>query len=118
MLLCCGKVYYDLLAERDKLGRSEVAIVRLEQPYPLSWSEFKAALAPYREGTPVVWVQEEPQNMGALPYLSLKLTQRIRQHWPTHSVSRPESASPATGSAASHRLEQQSLLDRAFGELG
>ena len=65
VLLCSGKVYYDLVAEREKLERSDVAIVRLEQLYPLSDEDLQAVLAHYADGVHVVWVQEEPANMGA-----------------------------------------------------
>jgi 2-oxoglutarate dehydrogenase E1 component len=64
VLLCSGKVYYDLLDARRKLAREDVAIVRLEQLYPLN-QELVTALEPYKDGTPLVWVQEEPSNMGA-----------------------------------------------------
>jgi 2-oxoglutarate dehydrogenase E1 component len=118
LLLCSGKLYYDLLAERERLGREDVAILRLEQLYPLRWTELEQWLGRYPAGAPVVWVQEEPRNMGAFSYLALKFGEALRQRWSFYHVSRPESASPATGSAASHRLEQQTLLDRAFGALG
>jgi 2-oxoglutarate dehydrogenase E1 component len=118
VLLCSGKVYYDLYAERERLDRGDVAIIRLEQLYPLRYSELEPVLQHHPDGAPVVWVQEEPENMGAFAYVTLKFAQAIRRRWPLHYVSRPESASPATGSAASHKLEQQTLLDQAFGALG
>src|SRR6185369_14162407 len=65
ILLCAGKVYYDLLERREKLQRNDVAIVRMEQLYPLPMAELEQALAPYADGTPVVWTQEDPENMGA-----------------------------------------------------
>ena len=117
VLLCSGKLYHELVAHRARLGRERMAIVRLEQLYPLRWHELEKRLGPYPDGIPIVWVQEEPENMGAQPYLSLKFGRSISKRWGWHQVSRPESATPATGSAASHKLEQQMLLDRAFGEL-
>jgi 2-oxoglutarate dehydrogenase E1 component len=116
VLLCSGKVYYDLLEHREKQGRSDVAIVRLEQYYPLPYEELTAALEPYGDQTPVYWVQEEPQNMGAWPYLVQKFCRRLLDRWPFEGIYRPESASPATGSKSAHQLEQANLIARAFDE--
>ncbi len=113
LLLCSGKVYYDLVAGRAAKKRPDVAIVRVEQLYPLSDATIKEALDPYPENAEVLWVQEEPFNMGAWYYLRARWPRTVRT--PT-CVSRPESASPATGSAASHKLEQQLLVDQAFGD--
>ncbi len=113
VLLCSGKVYYDLAAERRKRKSDDIAIVRLEQYYPLSDALTKA-LAPYREGTPVVWVQDEPRNMGAWYFLNARKQDLLDGRNPLALVSRPESASPATGSHAAHELEQRMLLDEAF----
>ena len=113
ILLCSGKVYYDLTAERRRRKRDDVAIVRLEQYYPLSPALGKA-LAGYREGTPVVWVQEEPTNMGVWYFLNARKAEFFGTRHPLSLVSRPESASPATGSKAAHDLEQKILLDEAF----
>jgi 2-oxoglutarate dehydrogenase E1 component len=117
ILLCSGKVYFDLAAERTKRGTRDVAIVRLEQYYPLGDALLKA-LAPYHEGTPVVWVQEEPRNMGAWYFLHARKAEILGGRHPLSLVSRPESASPATGSHAAHELEQKMLLDEAFGTSG
>jgi 2-oxoglutarate dehydrogenase E1 component len=116
VLLCSGKIYYDLLAARQERGRHDVAIVRAEQLYPFSESQLAAALEPVAEGTPVWWVQEEPENMGAWSYLRVRFGDRLLGRYPFAGITRPASASPATGSAGSHRLEQQSLIARAFGE--
>lgn len=113
ILLCSGKVYYDLAAARKELGRTDVAIVRLEQLYPLNES-LLAALAPYADGTPLVWVQEEPRNMGAWYYLNARVRDTIGARLPLSLVSRDESASPATGSHSSHVLEQKMLISAAF----
>jgi len=111
VLLCSGKVYYDLLAAREQKEREDVALVRLEQLYPLDPEELTSALSIYPDGAKLVWVQEEPFNMGAWYYLRARYS--IRR---ISCVSRPESASPATGSAAAHRVEQQLLIDQAFGD--
>ncbi|HEX8789952.1 MAG TPA: 2-oxoglutarate dehydrogenase E1 component [Polyangiaceae bacterium] len=113
ILLCSGKVYYDLAAERKKRGRQDVAIVRLEQLYPLSGA-LQRALAPYAEGTPVVWVQEEPRNMGAWYFINAHRPEMFGTRHPLTLASRVESASPATGSKAAHDLEQKMLLETAF----
>ena len=100
------------VAAREAKKRHDVAIVRLEQLYPLADELLVEALAPYRDAE-LVWVQEEPFNMGAWYHLNAR--------WPAAlgrlaCVSRPESASPATGSEKSHKYEQQLLMDQAFGD--
>ena len=113
ILLCSGKVYYDLARTRAELHRDDVAIVRLEQLYPLNES-LGRALAPYADGTPLVWVQEEPRNMGPWYFVNARLREHIGDRLPLTLVSRAESASPATGSHSSHQLEQKMLLTAAF----
>jgi 2-oxoglutarate dehydrogenase E1 component len=114
VLLCSGKIYYELVEKREKLRAKDVAIVRLEQLYPLSESELAAALEGVPDGTPVVWAQEEPENMGARRYLKVTVGDRLLDRHPVTYVSRPASASPATGSANAHKKEQAQLLDEAF----
>lgn len=114
VLLCSGKIYYELLRMREDLDRRDVAIVRLEQLYPLHDDELRKALAAYPPKTPVVWVQEEPANMGAWRYLSVRFGERLLETWPFSGVCRPASASPATGWGALHTLEQTKLLKGAF----
>jgi len=114
VLLCSGKVYYDLVDRREELGREDVAIVRIEQLYPVPEHGLRTALSPYPDGTHAVWVQEEPENMGAWPFLRLRFGRRLLGRMPLDGVCRPESASPATGSKATHRMEQDELLERAF----
>nr|WP_234989176.1 multifunctional oxoglutarate decarboxylase/oxoglutarate dehydrogenase thiamine pyrophosphate-binding subunit/dihydrolipoyllysine-residue succinyltransferase subunit [Demequina sp. NBRC 110052] len=111
VLLCAGKVYYDLVAQRDRTGDTTTAIVRLEQLYPLAADAIKEALAPY-DGAEVMWVQEEPQNQGAWSKISLSLPQLIDQN--VGVVSRPASASPASGLSSRHKAEQEDLVMRAF----
>jgi len=116
VLLCSGKVYFELANHREEEGRDDVAILRLEQLYPLPRVELDRALEGYADGTPVLWVQEEPWNMGAWFYLRANLGGGIFQRLPIKCVSRDESASPATGSAAAHKLEQGHLFAQAFGD--
>jgi 2-oxoglutarate dehydrogenase E1 component len=117
VLLCTGKIYYELLAHRKELGRTDVAIVRLEQLYPFPKQELASLFEAYAPGTRIVWVQDEPENMGAWPFLRLRFGDRLLGRHPMSGACREESASPATGSAHSHKLEQQELLDRAFAPL-
>ena len=115
ILLCSGKVYYDLVRQRNELQRDDVAVMRIEQLYPLPIEELKACLAAFDDGTPVFWVQDEPENMGAWRYLRIKLGETLFGRFQFAGISRPAAASPATGSASSHKLEQERLLNEAFG---
>ncbi|MBU6399551.1 MAG: 2-oxoglutarate dehydrogenase E1 component [Verrucomicrobia bacterium] len=115
VLLCSGKLFYELAAHREQLGAADLAILRLEQLYPLPRAELEAALAPCRPGTNVIWVQEEPENMGAWRYLRVTLGPKLFERLPISGICRPASASPATGSHAAHLLEQNQLLESAFG---
>jgi 2-oxoglutarate dehydrogenase E1 component len=118
ILLCNGKIYYDLLSARQAKGLTDVAIVRIEQLYPLPEETLVSALARYPEGIPLTWVQEEPLNMGAYTFLRLRFAGALRQRWVLDKVGRPESATPATGSAASHKLELSLLINAAFAQRG
>ncbi|TKC97939.1 2-oxoglutarate dehydrogenase E1 component [Polyangium fumosum] len=113
ILLCSGKIYYDLAVTREQRDLKDVAIVRLEQLFPLN-RELTDALANYKEGTKLVWVQEEPINYGAWYYINAVLPQFLGGRFPLSVVGRQPSASPATGSKASHNLEQKRLMDEAF----
>jgi 2-oxoglutarate dehydrogenase E1 component len=113
VLLCTGKVYYDLAIARDARKAHDVAIVRLEQLYPLN-DELLQALAPYKDGTKLVWVQEEPKNHGPWYYVTANVPDFIHHRLPLSCVARAPSASPATGSRASHLYEQKMLIDEAF----
>jgi 2-oxoglutarate dehydrogenase E1 component len=113
VLLCSGKIYYDLISAQRILGASHVAIHRFEQIYPLRQDELTALVAGVPAHTPVVWVQEEPANQGAWPFMRYTFGEQFFGH-PLTCVSREESASPATGSAASHRMEQELIIEQAF----
>ncbi len=114
VLLCSGKVYYDLAAWREENKRTDVAIIRLEQLYPFPAQLLESALAVYPENASICWVQEEPQNMGAWGFLRARFGDRLLDRYPLRGVTRPESASPATGSGTSHKIEQQAILKKAF----
>jgi 2-oxoglutarate dehydrogenase E1 component len=115
VLLCSGKIYYELEQKRQELGKHNVAIIRVEQLYPLPKEPLKAALSGYRDGTPVFWVQEEPENMGAWRFLRIHLGDQLFGRFPFDGISRLSAASPATGSASSHKLEQEKILMQALG---
>jgi 2-oxoglutarate dehydrogenase E1 component len=116
VLLCTGKIYYDLIAAREARSYDDVAIVRIEQLYPLHKDALVQALSIFPQGTPVVWVQEEPKNMGAWAYMNRELPSLLAGSFPWSSVTRPLSASPATGSAKRHTREQTRLVAEAFGK--
>jgi len=113
VILCSGKIYYDLAVEREARGLRDVAVIRVEQLYPLS-DDLVRVLAPYKDGTPLVWVQEEPQNFGAWYFVNVKIPPMIGGRLPLSSVARAPSASPATGSRAAHLIEQRQIIDEAL----
>ncbi len=113
VLFTSGKTYYELLHEREERGRKDVAIVRLEQLYPLRLELIEAALKRYPASAPVIWVQEEPENMGAWRFLRVQWGESLFGR-SFRGVTRPASASPATGSGAAHKLEQAGVLRAAF----
>ena len=116
VLVAAGKVVYDLEAERAKREDTATAILRMEQYYPVPGEELTRELAKYPDAE-VVLVQDEPQNMGAWPFLALNLPEALAEageNRPIRSVSRPRSASPAAGSTKQHQAEQADLVARAF----
>jgi len=115
IFMCTGKMYYELEKTRHERKRDDIAIIRLEQLYPLADGHLKPALDGYADGTPVYWVQDEPENMGAWRYLRMRFGAELLGRFPLHRVSRSESASPATGSSGAHKIEHQRLMDDAFG---
>jgi len=117
ILISSGKAYYDLFEERRKLNRTDVALVRIEQFYPMDPAQVVDALSKYPTGTPVYWYQDEPSNMGAWQFIKMRWGDDIMKSYPLSLISRPESASPATGSLRSHKLEERDLLTQAFAGL-
>ena len=114
VMLCSGKIYYELDKAREERGANDVAILRVEELYPLSNEELMGALTQYGDGTKVVWVQEEPENMGAWFHMDTSFWRVLRERFEWSGVYRDRSASPATGSAASHKKEQELLINAAF----
>ncbi|MBN0047391.1 multifunctional oxoglutarate decarboxylase/oxoglutarate dehydrogenase thiamine pyrophosphate-binding subunit/dihydrolipoyllysine-residue succinyltransferase subunit [Streptomyces actuosus] len=122
VVFCAGKVYYDLAAERDKRGATDTAIIRIERLYPLPGAELQAEISKYPNAEKYLWVQEEPANQGAWPFIALNLIdhldlavgadipagERLRR------ISRPHGSSPAVGSAKRHQAEQEQLVREVF----
>jgi 2-oxoglutarate dehydrogenase E1 component len=113
VLLCSGKLYYELLAGRDERGINDVAIVRLEQIYPLPVDEIRAQLSRYPNANDVVWVQEEPANQGAWTFVAMHLAEEL-SGVAIRRVSRPEAAAPSVGSTKLHDAEQANLIEAAL----
>jgi 2-oxoglutarate dehydrogenase complex dehydrogenase (E1) component-like enzyme len=113
--LTSGKVYYDLLKFRKSNTLTEkVAIVRIEQFYPYKEEKIKEILNSYSETVKIIWVQEEPMNMGAWNFLVPKLTGDLSKGQKLYYAGRPESASPAVGSAKISTQQQKELIEKAF----
>ncbi|MCA9694071.1 MAG: 2-oxoglutarate dehydrogenase E1 component, partial [Myxococcales bacterium] len=118
LMLCSGKVYYDLVGERERLGAAGVAILRIEQLYPLAEGRLRAMVGRYTAAERMMWVQDEPHNMGAWSFIEPRLRALFGGRFgEIEYVGRPASASPATGSGDSHNLERKMILDAAFANL-
>ena len=113
ILLCTGKIGHELRAERKRRNDTSTAIVFVEQLYPFPESDLNAEFERHTQAREIVWVQEEPANMGSLFYVLPRL-RRIAGKKAVLSVKRSASASPATGSAKAHEVEQKTLLALAF----
>ena len=115
VLLCSGKVYYDLLAHREKTGANDVAIIRVERLYPIPHKTLPLALQGM-DNAEVRWVQEEPANQGAWSFMAMNLPAILNR--PITGVTRPSSSSPAVGVHARHEEEQHALVEQAFAPRG
>jgi 2-oxoglutarate dehydrogenase E1 component len=113
VLMVSGKLYYDLLKRQKEEGRADIAIVRLEQIYPLPTQQLEKLKSKYKNAKQWFWVQDEPENMGPWSFLLRKV-----RFLPLEVISRPESASPATGYKKVHLLEHKSIMERAFAPTG
>lgn len=115
VLLTAGKIGVELLKAREQAERTDFAVIRVEQLYPLPHKEIEACLSQYASGTPVFWVQEEPRNMGAWYFMKVKWDEfGLEEKWPLKVICRPESASPSTGSKKSHKIEQEDIMNTAM----
>jgi 2-oxoglutarate decarboxylase len=113
VLLCSGKIYYDLFQARNERGVTDTAIIRMEQLYPLPVEEIRAALAEYPNAEDYAWVQEEPANQGAWSFVALNLLEHL-EGVRLRRISRPAAAAPAVGSAKMHEVEQKALIEAAL----
>lgn len=113
VLLCSGKVYYDLLDKQQKENRTDVAIIRVEQLHPFPKKQVEAQLSKYKKAETTLWVQEEPQNMGYWSFILREFPEIGFGNF----VTRKSSASPATGLTKVHNKEQADIVARAFGEV-
>jgi 2-oxoglutarate dehydrogenase E1 component len=115
VLLTAGKIGVELLKARELAQRTDFAVIRIEQLYPLPYKEIEACLSQYASGTPIFWVQEEPRNMGAWYFMKVKWDEfGLEEKWPLKVICRPESASPSTGSKKSHKIEQDEIMNTAM----
>jgi len=117
VLVCSGRVYYDLVAHRREAKANDVAIVRIEQLYPFAHKQFEAEIKKYDNATEVVWVQDEPQNQGPWFYIEHHLKEGMKEGQKLAYSGRPASASPAVGYYAKHYEQQKALVEGAFGRL-
>lgn len=116
ILICSGRVYYDLLTQREQRALTDVAIVRLEQLYPFPHQEFEEQLKHYSHAHTVVWCQEEPGNQGAWHRIQHYLLRHMRPNQKLRYALRPSSAAPAVGYASLHEEQRRAFLDAAFAE--
>ncbi|QLY32856.1 multifunctional oxoglutarate decarboxylase/oxoglutarate dehydrogenase thiamine pyrophosphate-binding subunit/dihydrolipoyllysine-residue succinyltransferase subunit [Nocardia huaxiensis] len=115
VLLTSGKIYYELAAEKNKQNRDDVAIVRVEQLYPIPKFRLNEALEGYANATDLVWVQEEPANQGAWPFFGLNLPEILPARFnKLRRISRRAMSAPSSGSSKVHAVEQQEIIEEAF----
>jgi 2-oxoglutarate dehydrogenase E1 component len=112
VLFCAGKIFYELLERKNRDGREDVALVRIEQLYPLRTDLLREVLAPFRGAVTFRWVQEEPRNMGGWGFIRSHLADIVGTE-PAY-IGRPEAAAPAVGSHREHKLEQERVIAEAF----
>jgi multifunctional 2-oxoglutarate metabolism enzyme len=116
LLLCTGKIYYELAAQIEKRGISDTAVVRVEQLYPVPDRQLASVLERYPNADDVRWVQEEPANQGAWPFYGLELPEKLPRLVGIKRVSRRRMAAPAAGSSKVHEVEQAEVLESAFAD--
>ena len=114
LILCTGKLFYDLTTHRREHRVEGVALVRIEQLYPYPRRRIAEILERYDQATDIVWAQEEPANMGAWTFIHSRISDQLRGGRSIQFVGRPRSASPASGSHKRHLAEQEWLVGRVF----
>jgi 2-oxoglutarate dehydrogenase complex dehydrogenase (E1) component-like enzyme len=117
IVLCSGKISHDMMAVRDGADASSLAVLRAEQLYPWPAEALSVALSRYPNAREIIWLQEEPENMGAWNFVKGRLYERHGGQYTITRVSRPESGSPATGSASIHQQEEAELLASVIARL-
>ncbi|WP_354678246.1 2-oxoglutarate dehydrogenase E1 component [Cupriavidus plantarum] len=117
VIMCSGKVYYDLVATRKERGATDTAIIRLEQLYPFPHKAVAAELKKYSGATEILWCQDEPQNQGAWFFVQHYIMENMTEGQKLGYAGRPASASPAVGYYAKHNEQQKALLEAAFSKL-
>jgi 2-oxoglutarate dehydrogenase E1 component len=117
LILCSGKVYVDLISHERRATTTDVAIARVEQLYPFPNVALGEVISAYPSLREVVWLQEEPENMGAWEFMRPLLSELIAGRCPLRYIGRPRSESPSEGSAARHQINQKQLVDSAFEPL-
>lgn len=114
VILCCGKIYYELLEKRRQEKTSSIAIVRLEQIYPLPGELLNKVISVYTNTNDLLWCQEEPKNQGAWDFCKPRLAAMLDKRWCVSYVGRQPSSAPAVGSAKLHAIQQAEILEQAF----
>jgi 2-oxoglutarate dehydrogenase E1 component len=114
ILVCSGKVYYDLVHARDEAGRNDVAVLRVEQLYPFAHKAFQAEIQKYPNAKEIVWTQDEPQNQGPWFYIQHHLYENMADGQKLGYAGRSASASPAVGYLAKHQEQQRNLIEQAL----
>ncbi|HBD37560.1 MAG TPA: 2-oxoglutarate dehydrogenase E1 component, partial [Cupriavidus sp.] len=117
VIMCSGKVYYDLVNTRRERGATDTAIIRMEQLYPFPHKAVAAELKKYPGATEILWCQDEPQNQGAWFFVQHYIMENMTEGQKLGYAGRPASASPAVGYYAKHNEQQKALLDAAFSKL-
>ncbi|MCS7481610.1 multifunctional oxoglutarate decarboxylase/oxoglutarate dehydrogenase thiamine pyrophosphate-binding subunit/dihydrolipoyllysine-residue succinyltransferase subunit [Umezawaea endophytica] len=114
VVLCSGKIYYELAAEQEKRTAKDTAVIRVEQLYPVPARKLTEALEQYPNATEVRWTQEEPANQGAWPFYGLALPELLPERFRVVRVSRRPMAAPSAGSSKVHEVEQREIITKAF----
>ena len=114
IILCSGKIYIDMIADPRRASQNALALVRIEQLYPLETEALTQVIDAYPNATEVVWLQEEPANAGAWDSISQRLQRLLNGKLPLQLIARPRRASPAEGTMSMHVQHQATLIDRAY----
>jgi 2-oxoglutarate dehydrogenase E1 component len=114
LILCSGKIYVDLITSDDRVDNATIAIVRVEQLYPFPQDDLETVFEGYPHLEEVVWAQEEPENMGTWDFMRPRLKALLADRWPLRYIGRPRNASPAEGSSAWHKINQEAIIEQVY----